>query len=297
MTNSIVLQAWQGALVACAWLARVVILSIGTAVAVSAEPIGLAWGDGSLWVSDRETGTIYDLDPFSDTVIHAFTPPFFAGDRIRDLAWDGNRVWAAYWADPATSTSDLPGKVYAFDPLDGSIEASFAAPFSGHPDGLAYDGSLLWVGEEDGLVYGIDPHSGIVVRSFVPPTASISNPRGIAWDGEAFWLGYQGITNDQIRRVDGSGNVLSAVDSPYGGCQQGLAYDGTNLWTTGSCGTVSISQIDPRTGAIRYSFASHVFPLPPQPVPEPSTFSMLGMGAVIGVLARSRHRERLPTPR
>jgi hypothetical protein len=299
MTDNLVRKAWHGSTFVCAWFVRVVVLTMSTTASAHADPIGLAWGDGSLWVSDVATGTIYNLDPFSDTVIHSFTPPFLVGSRIRDLAWDGNRVWAAYWADPNSGgLVDLPSKIYAFDPSDGSIEASFVAPFAGHPDGLAYDGALLWVGEEEriggkeGHVYGIDPSSGLIVSDFLPPlTSGLFNPRGIAWDGMAFWLGFQSISTDQIRRVDGSGNVLSSIDSPFGECQQGLAYDGTYLWATGSCGTLSISQIDPLTGNVRFSFVSDVF-APAPVVPEPSTLVLVGLGAVSALVTRCRRLGR-----
>ena len=73
----------------------------------------------------------------------------------------------------------------------------------------------------------------------------------------AFWLGYQGITTDQIRRVDGSGNVLSSVDSLLANVSKALRM------TEGICGQ--------RARAGRYRFHKLIR------VPETSATPLLPM--------------------
>jgi hypothetical protein len=195
-------------------------------------PCGLEWDGAALWITSAFSGMIYRFDPFTETILTSFAGPT---NYLRDLAWDGASLWVASW--------NWPRSIYKLSPIDGSVITSFSAPFSGHPDGLTWDGHYLWIGEEDeigggedGKIYKVDPSNGQAVYSFsvdiefsYSPTG---DPRGLAWDGEHIWAGYQDA--GLIKKHDiNTGEILVEFISPSRGHQQGLAWDGQYLWCTG----------------------------------------------------------------
>jgi hypothetical protein len=65
-----------------------------------------------------------------------------------------------------------------------SEPARYASPVRG-PQGVAWDGALLWVtSAADGRVYAIDPQSWTVARDAAPPAEAL----GITWTGADFRL-------------------------------------------------------------------------------------------------------------
>ena len=91
------------------------------------------------------------------------------------------------------------------------------------PDGLAWDGSLLWVANgNDDSVMGIDPATGRLVRTF-----SVGNgPLNLLWDGSGLWVAHW-LSGSVVRYdvADGTSQVQASVDSPIA-----LAWDGAYLW-------------------------------------------------------------------
>jgi hypothetical protein len=110
----------------------------------------------------------------------------------------------------------------------GDIIKSFTAPGLGDARGLTFDGTYLWMAEDDTkLIYKIDPAIGEVIASI--PTPGVSNTQGLAWDGTHLWHGEY---NGMIYQIDpSSGAVLYSFMSPSSRpC--GLTWDGTYLWTS-----------------------------------------------------------------
>jgi hypothetical protein len=181
---------------------------------------GLAWDGQSLWNCGAFTSMMYELDPSDGTVLTSYDTGI-AG--LRGLAFGDDHLWVSSWN---TET------IYKLVPADGTIVHSFPAPFAGKPDGLAWDNGVLWIAEEDGLIYRVDSESGQVLSSIPPPPGCCFNPRGLAWDATNLWAGYQ--TVGLIYKLDpADGSVRDVFDSPSGPFQQGLTFDGRYLWSTG----------------------------------------------------------------
>jgi hypothetical protein len=197
-------------------------------------PCGLEWDGTALWVTSTFTGMIYRFDPFTETILTSFEGPT---NYLRDLAWDGANLWVTSW--------NWPPNVYKLDPIDGSIMTAFPVPFSGHPNGLTWDGNYLWIGEEDEIgggedakIYKVDPSNGQAVYSFSVDIEFSYNPthdpRGLAWDGEHIWASYQDtglIKKHDINTGEILVEFLSPFVSPLRRHPDGLAWDGQYLWS------------------------------------------------------------------
>jgi hypothetical protein len=196
-------------------------------------PCGLEWDGAALWITSAYMGMIYRFDPFTETILTSFEGPT---NYLRDLAWDGVSLWVVSW--------NWPRNIYRLDPVDGSVMTSFPAPFSGHPNGLAWDGNYLWIGEEDELgggeaakIYKVDPSNGQAVYSFsVDIEFSYSptyDPRGLAWDGEHIWASYQDTGLIKMHDIN-TGEILVEFIAPFTSPllrhPAGLAWDGQYLW-------------------------------------------------------------------
>lgn len=113
-----------------------------------ANPHGCAFdpATGSLWLSDSESDTIYELDPADGAVRSSFAAP---SGEVRGLAFDGQDLWAIDYEGLALVQLDLSGNV---------LFTVSIADLGGDPEGLAFDGRYLWITENDNdLIYQVDP--------------------------------------------------------------------------------------------------------------------------------------------
>jgi glutamine cyclotransferase len=195
---------------------------------------GIAWDGNALFVADGVAyGVIWRLDATDGTVLGSYDIGIL---KLRGLAMGGGFLWVASWDTES---------IYKLRPSDGRILDSFEAPFPGKPDGIAWDGLNLWVGEETesdaGSIHRIDPATGTILDSIVAPSGCCFNPRGLAWTPSGIWAGYQSI--GRIYKVDpANGGSLGWISAPSGAYQQGVSYDGQYLWSTG--GDNMVYQID-----------------------------------------------------
>ena len=191
--------------------------------------MGLAFDSQYLWNDDAFSYWFGQIDTASGNAIKTFNPT----DGNRDMTFVGEHLWATDWQDYM---------VYKYDTSNGSIIFSFSPPFSGHANGMAWDGKYLWVGEEGGRIYQLDT-LGTLIKSIPSPNSSNYNPRGLAFDGEYLWVGAQ--FDGLIYKIDTTGTVIASYSAPSGPYQQGLTYDGEYLWSTGGDGMIYKIDISP----------------------------------------------------
>jgi sugar lactone lactonase YvrE len=113
----------------------------------------------------------------------------------------------------------------------GTPVQRFAAP-SDYPEGLAWDGTSLWVNNfTNGTLYEVDPQDGHV-RGAYSGHGLPTRPEGLAWDGTDLWT--SDWVTGQILRFHPTGNsvdLVAAYDKPAdAGKPVGLEWDGTHLW-------------------------------------------------------------------
>lgn len=109
---------------------------------VGSVPEKHAWGmefDGKhLVVTGNYSSVLYFLDPATAKVARQVRVP--ARD-LEDLAWDGEAIWTS-------SFTEKRGTIFKVDPATGAIGGTYQLPDPEDcpiVDGLAYDGSHLWI--------------------------------------------------------------------------------------------------------------------------------------------------------
>ena len=181
----------------------------------ASTPTGLAFDGKWLWVADRRTASIRQVDPKDGTQKSSTPAP---GWQPEGLASDGKALWVADGAER---------KLYRIDPAKRWVLQVLDAP-SRSPRGLAYDGKRLWVADDRrGEIIAVDPRDGAEVASVKVPVKDV---RGIAFDGQYLWVADRIL--DRIFLVDPTHDeVIFFVPAP-GPHVQGLAWDraARKLW-------------------------------------------------------------------
>jgi DNA-binding SARP family transcriptional activator/ABC-type transport system substrate-binding protein/streptogramin lyase len=162
------------------------------------EPGGLAFGKGSVWVTDRRAPTLLRIDPDLNEVVNRFALPT-AGLGVKstgEVAVGAGSVWVGHGAEN-------PGAwVERIDPETGQIQKRFSI-LGGDVDHVAFGEGALWVASTpSGELRKIDPHTngGRIVwkRRLQADLCCVaagggyvwaaSNPEGVVWkittDGE-----------------------------------------------------------------------------------------------------------------
>jgi hypothetical protein len=184
--------------------------------------MGLACDGAYLWNDEAFLHWFARMDTATGAVINSFATAI--GNR--DMTFDGQYLWASDWQTSSISK---------FDTAACTVVNTYYPPFyAGKPNGMAWDGTHLWVGEESGRIYQMTL-TGDTVRSIPPPVPYSYEPRGLAFDGSFLWVGYQ--SSGLIYKVDTTnGSILETFAAPGiipgQRFQQGLACDGMYLWST-----------------------------------------------------------------
>ncbi len=181
-------------------------------------PTGLTFANSTLWLADRKTDSLYQIDPGTGKLLKKFSSP---GYFITDLAWDGKMLWAVD-VDLEGMNS---GSIYRICPETGTTVKMIYAPTM-QPEGLAWDGTFLWMSDSrEDRIYQISPEDGTTIHSFKSPA---DNPQGLAWGNGYLWIADR--KKDEIYRVDfRTGSVVMVLASP-GPYPRGLAWGENTLW-------------------------------------------------------------------
>jgi hypothetical protein len=163
------------------------------------------------------------------------------------LAWADDH----WWVTGGNSGSD-PNKLYKIDAagtlVDTFDQPSGCATWGGRD--LAFDGTHLYIGCDDGQVHEFDPASGAWTGTTIP--GPVSPPRALAYDPDTdhFWTANWG---SDIYEFDRSGTVINTFSnalSAYGMAWDRWSSGGPYLWVWSQDGSPQVlaTQIDPATG-------------------------------------------------
>ena len=214
----------------------------GRTVGIGERPVGLAAGDGAVWVAGanrtRPFLTTRRIDPRFDR----FGPPIRIEtlpegfDSLQEggassLALDGGSLWVAPHfgrltrVDPATGAVRTPG-------LD-----------TGHsPSSVASSGETVWVSDKAAAtVSRIDPRTGIS-----QPIPVAGGPVDIALGAGAAWVTLA--FGDAVARIDPSTGTVRRTTA-VGRRPAGVAVGAGGVWVANS-GDGTVSRLDPRTGDV-----------------------------------------------
>jgi hypothetical protein len=253
-----------------------------------AEYFGEAFdGNGNLYVVGS-LGPIQKITPSGTVSLYATIPTSFnTFPFLLDMAFDGNGN--LYAADNAANGGN--GQIYKIT----SAAVSIFATVPGGAAGLAFDGSGNLYATGGNEIYKITS-AGVVSNFATLP----SIPLDLAFDGTGNLFASTEGNISQISKITPAGIVSLFASLPAdSNSAAGLAFDaGGNLLVAEEIGT--ISEIAPN-GTVS-TFASGIpdatyLAFGPDPVPEPSSFALAGLGilGLIGcVLRRRRQHQYVP---
>ena len=214
--------------------------------------LSLAAGDGAVWVTNSESGTVYRVNPISGTIVSSTE---LGSGAVGSVAVGAGAVWATVTdpnttvvrIDPATvrsspvanlgaATSTIAvgdGGVWVVNPqvdavvrIDPSTNQVVTSIPVQNPDDLAVGAGGVWVTDpQDGTVLRIDPSTDQVVATATTPGIE----GGIAIAGGAPWV--NDTTDDTVLRIDPSTTQVSRAIR-LSGPPNTVAGNATALWVT-----------------------------------------------------------------
>jgi YVTN family beta-propeller protein len=114
-------------------------------------------------------------------------------------------------------------------------------PVSGS-NGVAFDGTNIWVANGSGSVTKLLASTGAVVGTYTVGTG----PNGVAFDGTNIWVTNQGSSN-VTKLLASTGAVVGTYT--VGSSPEGVAFDGTNIWVA-NVGGNTVTKLLASTGAV-----------------------------------------------
>jgi len=210
------------------------------------NPGGLAFGEGSVWVTDAYSPTLLRVDPSVDDVVGRFPLPTkgVVTDLTGGVAVGDGSVWVGHG-------QFNPGAwIERLDPTNGRSQARFSI-LGGDADAVAYGDGALWVGSKAaGELRKIDPETNRPV--FVVPLRPQSQLCCIAAGGGFAWAGIS--AEASVWKVDGDGKIVDTIKLPAP--VKSLTYADGALWAAVGEGGAAV-RIDPTTDVPRSYQVGH----------------------------------------
>lgn len=163
--------------------------------------------------------------------------------KIQSFTWAGSNLWVTRDVPDYTSRE----KYSRVDLNTGNVIAECNAATDsggvGNPQGIGWDGTYLWIGNEYSPRQ-ITRHStgcSIISRKAYPGI----NPGALTWDGTSMWIADR--DTYLLYQMNSNGTILKTLPSRSN--PNGIAWDGTKLWVIDRL--TSLLAIDRSIGAIQ----------------------------------------------
>jgi YVTN family beta-propeller protein len=205
---------------------------IVASVPLAAYPKAIAYGEGSVWVSNPTHDSVSRIDPRTNTVQQTIT----VGNGPAGIAVGGGFVWVA---------DSLAGTATQIDPRTngGQVVRTIRRVGNG-PGGLAYGLGGVWVANAvDRTVVRIDPDSGTPGR----PIAVEDGADAVAVGHGAVWVASE--SAGVLSRIDpAAGSVTNTINVGNGPAAVAVAPGA--VWVANSH-DATVSRIDPATNRVK----------------------------------------------
>ena len=199
---------------------------------VGSVPDAIAFGAGSLWVTDTTTGSVARIDPTTSLVVETIP--------VRSSP---NGVAAGHGAIWVTNGNDR--SVSRVSPLTNQVIDTI--PVGNGPSGVATDEHWVWATNRlDGTLARIDPQKGDAETFRIGTT-----PAGVATGAGSVWV--SDFDTGEVVRIDpATGTPIYRI--PVGNGPTSIAVGDGQVWVVNSRdGTVS--HIDPSTNSVAATIA------------------------------------------
>ncbi len=180
-------------------------------------PTGIAADGDRLWVVDRFTDKIYEMDRLSGKVLRTLVSPCYQPTGLT-VDHEG-KLWVG---------SDMPDfghdKLYRLDPDSQQVIAILPSPVD-YVRSLAWHEKALWVGTRKQQLVRVDPDDGSVLSTSPVPSTRMS---GLGFDGKYLFSGDR--SSNRIYVVEPrTGEVVFVLPAP-GPSLSGIACAGGSLY-------------------------------------------------------------------
>jgi YVTN family beta-propeller protein len=168
---------------------------------------GVAYGQNSVWVTDKNNNLVYRVDPSTDLL----TAQIRVGKGPEAIAADSSAIWVANAVDDTVSR---------IDPNSSQVVQTIG--LRGAPTAIAAGQGAVWVvSESANLVVRIDPTTNARVE--IP----MAGPTGVVVSRSTVWIA-EGPTG-RVARIDASTNsILPSL--VVAGTLDGIAADDQYVW-------------------------------------------------------------------
>jgi len=168
---------------------------------------GVAYGQNSVWVTDKNNNMVYRVNPSTDLL----TAQIRVGNGPEAITADSSAIWVANAVDDTVSR---------IDPSSSQVVETIA--LRGTPTAIATGQGAVWVvSESANLVVRIDPTTNARVE--IP----MAGPTGVVVSRSTVWIA-EGATG-RVARIDaGTNAILPSV--VLAGTLDGIAADGQFVW-------------------------------------------------------------------
>jgi transglutaminase-like putative cysteine protease/DNA-binding beta-propeller fold protein YncE len=217
-------------------------------------PTGIAAEGDRLWVVDRFTDKIYELDAASGKVRRELDAPCYQPTGL--TVDDEGKLWVG---------SDMPDfghdQLYRLDPDSEEVIAVVPSPV-GFVRSLAWQGKALWVGTRKQQLVRVDPDDGSVLSNSPVPSAQMT---GLGFDGKYLWSGDRAANRLYVIEPR-TGEVVFVLGAPgpsvsgvacAGGRVYVLDYEKRAVFEVRAKGEASAWTYDPRKLTLCYRVIFH----------------------------------------
>ena len=207
----------------------------GASVTTGSQPQGITFGDGTLWVANRTSGTVTRVDPATLAVTATIIVPL-----AKLVQYAFGHCWVG--------DDSLSSTIHKIDPVTNTVVATKSTVFT--LEDLSFNGTYL---------YYTFTYFGVAAMVALDPTtlvnsggvSGVSTVTAGATGANSLWISD---TSGIIKRYDETTRALQAtITLPAGSYANVLTYSFGSIWAgvvLGNSPFSSVERIDPATNTI-----------------------------------------------